>query len=228
MKHFFSTIRWLIGGGLLAVAVGTGLYGVVATAQGVDSQRGEYESHERHEEGRGDEYGEGSEGTEKGGWISGGDNTMPGLGSTRLTASNADYQSECGSCHMAYPAALLPADSWHALMGNLADHFGENAELMPETAGKIEAYLTANAADKRRTWASARMLRNLDGDKQTVLRITELPYFKAKHHEVPARMVQDNPKVRSFSNCNACHQKAEQGVFDEDTVSIPGYGRVDD
>lgn len=226
MNRLITSIRWLIGGGLLAAAIGTGLYGVVATAQGVDSQRGEYERHERDS---GHESSEREDDDEnEGGWLSGQSDTLPGLGSTRVAASNADYQTECGGCHMVYPAGLLPSESWQALMGNLADHFGENAELLPETADKIEAYLTANAADKQRTWASARMLRNLDGAEQTVLRITELPYFKAKHHEVPARMVQDNPGVRSFSNCNACHQKAEQGVFDEDTVSIPGYGRIDD
>lgn len=32
----------------------------------------------------------------------------------------------------------------------------------------------------------------------------------------------------SFSNCNACHQGAEAGVYNEHRVRIPGVGRWDD
>ncbi|MDH5218993.1 MAG: diheme cytochrome c, partial [Gammaproteobacteria bacterium] len=39
------------------------------------------------------------------------------------------YKEECSACHMAYQPGLLPARSWEKMMDNLADHFGENAEL---------------------------------------------------------------------------------------------------
>ena len=41
-----------------------------------------------------------------------------------FTASNPKWKSECASCHVAYPARLLPAESWRALMGGLDKHFG--------------------------------------------------------------------------------------------------------
>ena len=47
--------------------------------------------------------------------------------------------------------------------------------------------------------------------------------FIRKHDEIPRRMVQDNPKVGSFSQCSNCHNLAEKGIFDEDTVNIPGF-----
>ena len=59
-------------------------------------------------------------------------------------------------------------------------------------------------------------------------RITETRYFVKEHDEIPARMVADNPDVGSFSNCNACHQGAAEGVYDEDRVKIPGFGRWED
>ncbi|MBT6616074.1 MAG: cytochrome C, partial [Deltaproteobacteria bacterium] len=31
-----------------------------------------------------------------------------------------------------------------------------------------------------------------------------------------------------LSNCTSCHKEAEKGIFDDDTVLIPGYGRWDD
>ncbi|KAA5596245.1 hypothetical protein [Blastochloris sulfoviridis] len=54
---------------------------------------------------------------------------------------------ECASCHMLYPAGLLPARSWTALMASLKDHFGDNAELDADTAKRITDYLVANSAD---------------------------------------------------------------------------------
>jgi hypothetical protein len=126
------------------------------------------------------------------------------------------YQTECGSCHLAYPPGLLPARSWEALMDGLADHFGDNAELPAADAAAIRDYLVGHAGDRR-----------VRGDR-TPLRITETRYFRHKHDEVPPRLVRDNPEVGSFSNCQACHRKAEAGSFDEHTVNIPGYGRWDD
>ena len=61
--------------------------------------------------------------------------------------SNPQYSEECGSCHMAYPPGLLPAQSWQKLMGGLADHFGDNAELDAGLHNQIAQYLTDNSAD---------------------------------------------------------------------------------
>jgi len=134
---------------------------------------------------------------------------------------NPIYLEECGSCHMAYPAQLLPSESWHKMMQGLEDHFGENAELDAATSREIENYLTqvSNASSYKK------MFRNLGN--QTPLRITELPYFVRKHDEIPARFIKGNGKVNSMSQCNACHQNAERGQFDEDDVIIPDVGRWD-
>jgi len=132
------------------------------------------------------------------------------------------YVEECGSCHMAYPAMLLPQQSWRKIMTGLEDHFGDNAEIDATTRGEIEDYLVHESA--RLTYR--KMFRNL-GDA-TPLRITELPYFVHEHDEIPARFVASNDRVKSLSQCNACHRDAERGRFDEDDVVIPGFGRWDD
>ena len=41
-------------------------------------------------------------------------------------------------------------------------------------------------------------------------------------------MVADNAEVGSFSSCEKCHKDAARGLFDEDLVDIPGFGRWDD
>ncbi len=140
---------------------------------------------------------------------------------------NDSYREECGSCHMAYPAGLLPARSWQKLMGGLDNHFGDNAELSAELNQALSSYLVANSADAGGYRRSEQITRSLGADA-IPLRITDTPFFRHEHDEVPARLVQDNPAVQRFSNCTACHQGAGQGSFREREIDIPGYGRWDD
>ena len=135
---------------------------------------------------------------------------------------NAAYVEECGSCHMAYPAMLLPQQSWRKIMAGLEDHFGENAELDNATRGEIEDYLVRESGRV----SYKKLFRNLGN--AAPLRITELPYFVHEHDEIPARFVAGNDQVMSLNQCNACHRDAERGRFDEDDVVIPGFGRWDD
>lgn len=137
------------------------------------------------------------------------------------------YQQECGSCHLAYSPGLMLGNSWQQIMAGLADHFGDNAELAPASANPIEAYLLRHAAEQSRSEYADRMVRSQQG-QATTLRITETDYFIGKHHEIPDRLVKDNPGVKSLSQCQTCHRQAEKGDFDDDNVSIPGHGRWDD
>lgn len=41
------------------------------------------------------------------------------------------YRSECASCHLAYPPALLPLATWRRLLGSLDKHYGVDASLEP-------------------------------------------------------------------------------------------------
>jgi len=141
--------------------------------------------------------------------------------------NNTAYKEECGSCHFAYQPGLLPARSWQKMMGDLENHFDENAELDKDTQAELTKYLVENAADHADYKRSKRIMSSL-GKNDTPLRITETPYFIRKHDEIPKRMVQDNPKLGSFSKCAACHVNAEKGAYEEDEVRIPGVGKWDD
>jgi len=143
---------------------------------------------------------------------------------------NSNYESSCGECHFAYFPGLLPGRSWKKLMEpkSLEDHFGENAELEESDRREILNFLVRNAADRSHYKRSIKIARSLR-DGSTPLRITEVPYIKHKHSEIPKKLIQGNKKVRSLSNCLKCHTQAkEQGVFDDDTVFISGYGEWDD
>ena len=136
---------------------------------------------------------------------------------------NVVYQEECGACHLVYPAKLLPEKGWNKILQNLDDHFGENAELENDTNQILQAYLAENSMQKG---FLDRFFKNFPEGAPT--RITKLSSFVRKHDEVPAKMVKDNPKVGSFSQCDKCHRGAARGDFEEDKVKIPGYSRWED
>ncbi len=121
-------------------------------------------------------------------------------------------QTECSACHTAYAPVFLPARSWTAIMGDLANHFGEDASLPADKQATILAYLVANAADSDA--GSKRMLRGIKTDA-TPLRITELPWWKRAHDELNAKRFTSD-KVKSASNCIACHTTADKGFYAED------------
>jgi hypothetical protein len=121
-------------------------------------------------------------------------------------AAAALYRKECGSCHLAFPPRLLPADGWRRNLGGLARHFGQNAELDPATRLILEGYLVAAAGEPDRG----------GGDPA---RITETAWFRDEH-EKAARAV-SRPSIRTLANCAACHPGAEAGDFDEHRAKVP-------
>lgn len=135
------------------------------------------------------------------------------------------YKEECGSCHFAFQPGLLPEASWRKLMeaNALADHFKQNAELDESARKHILDLLVANSAEKSYFKRSRKIMASLD-EGMAPLRITETPYIEEKHEEVEEKIDIKKSKVKSFANCDKCHQKANDGIFDDDTVMIPDYG----
>lgn len=117
------------------------------------------------------------------------------------------YRSECGSCHVAYPPQLLGADTWHRLFRHLDRHFGVDASLDAATAGKLSSYVNSLAGQ-----------RNSNADDS--LRITRTTWFQREHLEVP-RVIWSDKRVRSASNCSACHKRADEGDYSEATLRMP-------
>jgi phage-related protein len=121
----------------------------------------------------------------------------------------ASYKAECGSCHIAYPPALLPAGDWQRVMAGLAKHYGSDAAVDEKTRQEIAAFLKRHAGDAGRL-----------GSAGEPPRITQTPRFVHKHREVPQKFWRD-PRVKSAANCEACHKRAAEGSYSEHEISIP-------
>ncbi len=131
-------------------------------------------------------------------------------GGGMASAAPPAYQKECASCHMAYPAGLLPAGSWQHMMANLNQHFGNDASLDAATASSITQYLTGNAGTYKRV-----------NEMPPQDRITQSYWFSRKHDKEISPNVWSRKSIGSRSNCVACHQGAERGDFNEHSVNIP-------
>ncbi len=127
------------------------------------------------------------------------------------------YAQECGACHIAYPATLLPAPSWQHLMKGLDQHFGTDASLAPDVNQALTAWLVNQASHARR---------QREAPPQD--RITRAAWFVREHHEVP-KAVWGHPSVKSAARCDACHPGAARGDFNEHAVRLPaGLGQLMD
>ena len=122
-------------------------------------------------------------------------------------------REECGSCHLAYPAAMLPKSSWKRMTGDLSHHFGDDASVDAAAAERITRYLVANAADGDGRRYGGKLLRGVSMDSAP-LRITELPKWVSEHRKISAAEWKSK-KVGTQANCVACHADAERGYFEE-------------
>lgn len=120
---------------------------------------------------------------------------------------NPTYRDECGSCHVAFPPGLLPAESWQRLMADLPHHFGSDASLEAAPRDALATWLVANAGRRR-------------ADPPAQDRITKTAWFVREHREVPDA-AWHRPAVKSAANCTACHAEAAAGDYDEHRVRIP-------
>ena len=125
------------------------------------------------------------------------------------TPPDPTFLTECGSCHVPYPAKLLSAASWGTVMNDLDRHFGTDASLDEATAATIRRYLETAAGSGRKVSADS-----------ALVRVTQSPRFVHEHDEI-APSVFRSDTVKSAANCGACHAGAAEGRFSEHDVRIP-------
>jgi mono/diheme cytochrome c family protein len=119
------------------------------------------------------------------------------------------YETECASCHMAYPPGLLGQKNWQNILSGLDKHFGTDASIDVKTQADIRQWLNKNAATGNKYAAYA-------PDN----RITKSRWFIHEHDEVRAD-IWKRAGIKSPANCSACHMDATKGNFDDDNIRIP-------
>ena len=147
---------------------------------------------------------------------------VPGSMNGFLPAKDPLYVRECGSCHFPYSPGLLPARSWELHSTRFDRHFGETLNLPREKQDAILRYLTENAADRSKYEGSHVIMERID-PKRTPYRFLDVPLYREMHRvmlEVINRKAK--VKVRTLTNCNGCHQGADDGSFGNQELLVPG------
>lgn len=132
------------------------------------------------------------------------------------------FQAECGACHLAFPPQLMAADDWRRVMSTLDKHYGANASLDDKTRGAIEDFLVRHAGRGDKAIPAGGTSRSGE-----LPRLTSTPWFKRKHHEVPPADW-THARVKTPSNCAACHTKAAEGSYREREIVMPDGRRWED
>jgi mono/diheme cytochrome c family protein len=141
--------------------------------------------------------------------------------------NNALYLKECGSCHFAYQAGLLPANAWNKMMNNLENHFDTDASLAQEDWVSISNYLNENSAEKNMDYKrSSRIVNSLRG-RAIPDSISQTPYMIEKHNEIRPSLITQK-EVKGIFNCMACHTTADKGIYSSRDIVIPNFGRWKD
>ncbi len=138
---------------------------------------------------------------------------------------NNTFYNECGSCHIAYPPYLLPKRSWVAMMGNLKNHFGDDASLDEKSRVEILNFLVKNSSENSTHQVALKISKSIESEKFTIIAMTKTAYWKAKHKHIDSKVFLSQD-VKNRANCAACHKDIEKGMMENDLIGLPKGLRV--
>jgi cytochrome b len=127
-----------------------------------------------------------------------------------------ETSSRCGSCHLVYPAYLLPKQSWSNMMDNLENHFGKDASLPEEENKLVREYLMQNAAEHSTQEAAVKILDSL-GEKMPEA-ITETNYWKQNHSYITKEQFEADFGIKS--DCTTCHKGIRDGLIEDTNIKF--------
>jgi hypothetical protein len=100
-------------------------------------------------------------------------------------------------------------------MGDLENHFGDDASLNKEDEKIILDFLVQFSAEKSTQEASFKILNSI-GNKD-IIAITQTSFWKNEHKDIPKEVFLKE-EVKSKANCKACHSDVEKGLIEDDKI----------
>ena len=100
-------------------------------------------------------------------------------------------------------------------MGNLENHFGDDASIPEESNQNILAFLLENSAETSTTKASWKFLSSI-GDKD-IIALTKTKFWEKKHRDIPKELF-EHKEIKSKANCKACHSDVEKGLIENENI----------
>ena len=132
---------------------------------------------------------------------------------------NAQWRELCGECHFAFHPSLLPERSWKKIFDEQHEHFGDDLDLEKDTLQQLLEFHLKYPAETGLT-EPARKILFYTPENETPIRVTETHYWVKKHEDID-KSYWKHQKVKSKSNCKACHLDADQGTYEDSDMRLP-------
>ena len=100
-------------------------------------------------------------------------------------------------------------------MGDLENHFGDDASLNEEDEKNILDFLVQYSAEKSTKEASFKILKSQEN--KDIIAISQTTFWKNEHKEIPKEVFL-HKSVKSKANCKACHSDVEKGLIEDDKI----------
>lgn len=125
------------------------------------------------------------------------------------------YKKECGSCHITYAPYLLPANAWEKMMGDLENHFGDDASLEEEDRAQILSFLSKYSL---KHFDTKFQIKSKKEDREKIA-ISEYVFYQKAHSKIPPKVF-SSKEIKSKANCQNCHKDAENGIFSKQKIDF--------
>ncbi|WP_324171741.1 cytochrome b/b6 domain-containing protein [Sulfurimonas sp.] len=135
---------------------------------------------------------------------------------------NPIYFKECGACHNPYPPFMLPSSSWQKIQRGLKNHFGRKiTELEKKDDNKISLqnqklifeYLKANSANNSTREISIKVI-NSSNAQSGRISFSKTRYWRDTHKNIKHSVFKSD-KIKTKSNCFACHKDFNKGMIED-------------
>ena len=100
-------------------------------------------------------------------------------------------------------------------MGNLENHFGDDASIDDESNKNILAYLVKNSAEASSMESSWNFLNSI-GDKD-IIAMSDTIFWKETHKDIPKELY-NHKDIKNKANCKACHSDIEKGLIEKENI----------
>lgn len=100
-------------------------------------------------------------------------------------------------------------------MGDLENHFGDDASINEESNKNILAFLLKNSAETSTMESAFKFLQSIKN--QDIIAMSQTKYWEKTHKEIPKELF-DHEKIKSKTNCKACHIDIEKGLIEDENI----------
>jgi len=100
-------------------------------------------------------------------------------------------------------------------MGDLENHFGDDASLDSSDTKIILDFLLEFSAEKSKKEASFKILKSIK--EKDIIAITKTKFWENEHKDIPKEVFL-HKNVKSKANCKACHSDIEKGLIEDDKI----------